>query len=223
MQLSPIIISLKTASAAIALTFLLGLFVARWILNMKSQKIKMLLDGILTLPLVLPPTVIGFLLLLVFGVNRPIGRFLLEFLGVRIVFSWSATVIAAAVISFPLMYRSARGAFEQVDQNLIMAARTLGMSERRIFWRIIIPLALPGVVGGGILSFARGLGEFGATAMIAGNIENKTRTLPLAIYSEVAAGNMHTASSYVIIVLSISFIVVVLTNYLSVKERKYLR
>lgn len=223
MQLSPIIISMKTASAAIALTFLLGLFVARWIVKMKSEKIKMILDGILTLPLVLPPTVMGFLLLIVFGVNRPIGKFLLQFLGVKIVFSWTATVIAAVAISFPLMYRSARGAFEQVDQNLIMAAKTLGMSERRIFWRIIMPLALPGVAGGGILAFARGLGEFGATAMIAGNIANETRTLPLAIYAEVAAGNMQTASYYVIIVMLISFIVVVSTNYFSIKERKYLK
>ncbi|HNR05277.1 MAG TPA: molybdate ABC transporter permease subunit [Bacillota bacterium] len=223
MQMSPIIISLKTASASIALTFLSGLYVARWIVRMKSDKAKMILDGILTLPLVLPPTVAGFLLLIVFGVNRPVGKFLLQFLGTKIVFSWSATVIAAAVISFPLMYRSARGAFEQVDQELIMAARTLGMSERRIFWEIIMPLALPGVAGGGILAFARGLGEFGATAMIAGNIENKTRTLPLAIYSEVAAGNMQAASYYVIIVMLISFVVVVLTNYFSIRERKYFK
>ena len=223
MQISPILISMKTAFVAIALTFLLGLFVARWVVDMKSERLKMILDSLLTLPLVLPPTVMGFLLLLIFGVNRPIGKFLLDFLGVKIVFSWSATVIAAVVISFPLMYRSARGAFEQVDQNLIMAARTLGMSERRIFWRIVMPLALPGVVSGGILAFARGLGEFGATAMIAGNIENKTRTLPMAIYSEVAAGNMDLAAYYVIIVLSISFIVVALTNYLSIKERKYLK
>ncbi|MCM0650522.1 molybdate ABC transporter permease subunit [Clostridium swellfunianum] len=223
MQMSPIIISIKTASAAIALTFLLGLFAARWIVKMKSEKIKMILDGILTLPLVLPPTVMGFLLLIVFGVNRPIGKLLLKFLGVKIVFSWTATVIAAVVISFPLMYRSARSAFEQIDQNLIMAARTLGMSERTIFWKVIMPLALPGVAGGGILAFARGLGEFGATAMIAGNIENKTRTLPLAIYAEVAAGNMKSASYYVIIVLLISFVVVVLTNYFSLKERKYFK
>jgi len=223
MQMSPIIISLKTASAAIALTFMLGLFVAKWVVEMKSEKAKMILDGILTLPLVLPPTVVGFLLLIVFGVNRPVGRFLLQFLGIKIIFSWTATVIAAVVISFPLMYRSARSAFEQVDQNLIMAAKTLGMSENRIFWRITMPLALPGIAGGGILAFARGLGEFGATAMIAGNIANETRTLPLAIYSEVAAGNMQTASYYVIIVLLISFIVVVLTNYFSMKERKYIK
>jgi len=223
MELSPVLISMKTASAAITLTFVSGIFAARWIAGMKSEKMKMILDGLLTLPLVLPPTVIGFLLLIIFGVNRPIGRLLLEFLGVKIVFSWTATVIAAVVISFPLMYRTARGAFEQVDQDLISAARTLGMSERRIFWRIMMPISLPGVAGGGILAFARGLGEFGATAMIAGNIQNSTRTIPLAIYSEVAAGNMESAAFYVIVVLSISFVVVVLTNYLSMKERKYLK
>ena len=119
------------------------------------------------------------------------------------------------------MYRSARGAFEQIDENLISAARTLGMSEMKIFWKIIMPLALPGVASGGILAFARGLGEFGATAMIAGNIENKTRTLPLAIYSEVSAGNMDSALEYVLIVLSISFVVVILTNYFALKGRRW--
>lgn len=223
MDISPIIISMKTATVSMALTFLLGLFVARFIVKIKSEKAKMILDGILTLPLVLPPTVMGFFLLFIFGVNRPIGKFLLEFLGVKIVFSWTATVIAAVVISFPLMYRSARGAFEQVDQNLIMAARTLGMSEKKIFWKITMPLALPGVASGGILAFARGLGEFGATAMIAGNIEDKTRTLPLAIYAEVAAGKMDTAFKYVLIVTVISFVVVVLTNYFALRGRKYLK
>lgn len=223
MDVSPIIISLKTATVSMIITFLLGLFIARFMVNIKYEKVKIILDGILTLPLVLPPTVMGFFLLIVFGINRPIGKMLLDFLGVKIVFSWSATVIASIVISFPLMYRSARGAFEQVDQNLIMAARTLGMSERKIFWRVIMPMALPGVTSGGILAFARGLGEFGATAMIAGNIANKTRTLPLAIYSEVSAGNMDTALNYVLIVTVISFVVVVLTNYFTIKERKYLK
>jgi molybdate transport system permease protein len=223
MDISPILISLKTALVSMVLTFLLGLFAARFIIKIRSEKIKMILEGILTLPLVLPPTVMGFFLLIIFGVNRPIGKFLLEFLGVKIVFSWSATVIASIVISFPLMYRSARGAFEQVDKNLIMAARTLGMSEKKIFWRVMMPLALPGVVSGGILAFARGLGEFGATAMIAGNIANKTRTLPLAIYAEVAAGNMDSALIYVLIVTLISFIIVVLTNYFASRERENLR
>lgn len=223
MDISAVIISMKTASAAIVLTSLLGLSAARWLVKLKSDKIKMVLDGILTLPLVLPPTVVGFFLLIVFGVNRPVGKFLLDFLGVKIVFSWPATVIAAVVISFPLMYRSARGALEQVDENLVMAARTLGMPERKIFWRITMPLALPGIAAGGILSFARGLGEFGATAMIAGNIANRTRTLPLAIYSETAAGNMQAAYEYVLVVLLISFFVVVLTNYFTLKERRYLK
>ena len=223
MDISPIIISLKTASVSMILTFLLGILIARFIVNMKNEKLKMILDGILTLPLVLPPTVIGFFLLMIFGVNRPVGKFLLEFLGVKIVFSWYATVVASVVIAFPLMYRSARGAFEQVDKNLIMAARTLRMSERKIFWKIIMPMALPGVASGGILAFARGLGEFGAATMIAGNIANKTRTLPLAIYSEVAAGNMDLAMNYVLIVTIISFIIVILTNYFTIKERKYLK
>ncbi|MGB4439427.1 MAG: molybdate ABC transporter permease subunit [Sedimentibacter sp.] len=222
MQLSPILISMKTASAAVIITFLFGLFAARCIVNLKSEKIKMILDGILTLPLVMPPTVMGFFILYIFGVKRPLGKFLLDFFSVKIVFSWTATVIAAVVISFPLMYRSARGAFEQVDENLIMAGRTLGMSEKKIFWRITMPLALPGVASGGVLAFARGLGEFGATAMIAGNISGKTRTLPLAIYSEVAAGNMQVALDYVLVVLAISFIVVVLMNYFTLKGRKYM-
>ena len=221
MDISPIIISLKTAALSMIITFLLGLFIAKFVVNIKYEKVKMILDGILTLPLVLPPTVIGFFLLIIFGVNRPVGKFLLEFMGIKIVFSWWATVVASVVISFPLMYRSARGAFEQVDQNLIMAGRTLGMSERKIFWHVIMPMALPGVASGGILAFARGLGEFGATAMIAGNIANKTRTLPLAIYSEVAAGNMESALKYVLVVTIISFIIVILTNYFTIKERKY--
>lgn len=222
MELSPILISLKTASAAILITFFLGIFVARWAVNIKSEKLKIIIDGILTLPMVLPPTVMGFLILLVLGVKRPVGKFLLEYLGVKIVFSWTATVIAAVIISFPLMYRSARGAFEQVDQNLIMAGRTLGMSESKIFWKVIMPLALPGIASGGVLAFARGLGEFGATAMIAGNIENITRTLPLAIYSEVAAGNMDSAMNYVVVVLCISFVVILLMNYFTLKGRKFL-
>lgn len=223
MDISPIIISLKTAVISMIFTFLLGLFIAKFVVNLKCEKAKMILDGFLTLPLVLPPTVIGFFLLLIFGVNRPIGKFLLEFMGIKIVFSWWATVLASVVISFPLMYRSARGAFEQVDEHLIMAGRTLGMSEKKIFWRIIMPMAIPGVASGGILAFARGLGEFGATAMIAGNIANRTRTLPLAIYSEVAAGNMDSALNYVLIVTIISLIIIILTNYFTIKERKYLK
>lgn len=218
MEISPILISLKTATVATFFTFIFGIFAAKLVLDIKSERIKAILDTVFTIPLVLPPTVVGFLLLLIFGLKRPIGRFLLEFMGIRIVFSWKATVIAAIVIAFPLMYRTARGAFEQVDESLIMAARTLGMSEKKIFFKIFLPLASPGILGGAILSFARALGEFGATAMIAGNIENKTRTLPLAIYSEVSAGNMKQASYYVVVVLAISFIVMLLMNYFARKQ-----
>lgn len=219
MDPSPILISLKTAGLSIVITFFLGLAMAWLVVSIRSRPLKMVLDGLLTLPLVLPPTVAGFFLLYLFGVKRPIGELLLNFLGVKIVFSWPATVLAAVVISLPLMYRSARGAFEQVDETLVQAARTIGMSEWAIFWRVIMPLALPGVASGGILAFARGLGEFGATAMVAGNIAGKTRTLPLAIYSAVAAGNMEGAYDYVLILVGISFLVVVGMNWFTEKGR----
>lgn len=220
MDWSPIFISMKTATVSIVLTFFLGVWAARLVVMAKSPKFKVIVDGILTLPMVLPPTVAGFFLLLIFGVKRPLGRLFLELFGVKIVFSWAATVITATVIAFPLMYRAARGAFEQVDVTLIYAARTLGFSERKIFWKIIMPAAMPGVLSGAILAFARGLGEFGATAMLAGNIAGETRTLPLAIYSEVAAGKMSAAYKYVWIIVAISFIVVVLMNVLAARERR---
>lgn len=218
LEVSPILISIKTAVVAIFITFFLGIAMAQWVVSLRSKKVKMLIDGIFTLPLVLPPTVIGFLLLYLFGVKRPIGKFLLEYFSVKIAFSWEATVLAAVVISLPLMYRSARGAFEQIDDDIINAGRTLGMSEWRIFFKLKIPLAMPGITSGGILAFARSLGEFGATAMIAGNIAGKTRTLPLAIYSEVAAGHMERAYEYVIIIVIVSFFIVFLMNYYSSKE-----
>lgn len=219
MDFSPVIISMKTASAAIAITFFMGIWAARIVVNLRSENMKMILDGILTLPLVLPPTVAGFFLLYIFGVKRPAGIFLEKFFHYKIVFTWQATVLAAVVISFPLMYRSARGAFEQVDQNLIFAARTLGLSEWKIFWKILIPAAAPGILSGGVLSFARGLGEFGATAMIAGNIAGRTRTLPLAIYSDVAAGDMESAGKYVMIIVAFSFVIVAGMNYFAGKQR----
>ena len=131
--------------------------------RIRSRKLQLVCDGILTLPLVLPPTVAGFFLLYIFGVKRPVGRFFLEFFGTKIAFSWQATVLAAVAISFPLMYRSARGALQQVDENLLYAGRTLGMSEWCIFWKVWFPNAMYGILSGGILAFARGLGEFGAT------------------------------------------------------------
>jgi molybdate transport system permease protein len=218
MNISPVLISLKTASAAILVTFFTGLFAAGLSTRLRRRGWKMILDGILTLPLVLPPTVAGFFLLYIFGVRGPVGKFFLDFFSVKIAFSWSATALASTAISFPLMYRSARGALEQVDLNLVYAARTLGMSEWAIFWKVSLPTAMPGVASGAVLAFARGLGEFGATAMIAGNIAGKTRTLPLAIYSTVAAGDMETAYGYVLVIILVSFIIVALMNYFTVLE-----
>ena len=179
----------------------------------KNEVSKIFVDGILSLPLVLPPTVTGFFLLYVFGNNRVVGQFFSQELGVQIAFSWIATVLAAAVISFPLMYRSARGAFEQVDVELLQAGRTLGMSEWSIFRTVLLPNALPGIISGGVLAFARGLGEFGATAMIAGNIAGKTRTLPLAVYSSVISGEMGEAAYYVAVVVALCLVMVVGLNW----------
>ena len=217
---SPIWISFKCAAFSIFITFFLGLFAARWMMTLKNKVIQLIFDGIFTLPLVLPPTVMGFFLLLIFGVNQPIGSFFLNVLGVRIAFSFSATVIASVVISFPIMYRSARGALEQVDEDLVDAARTIGMSETSIFFKVLVPNALPGIISGGVLSFARGLGEFGATAMLAGNIVGKTRTLPLAVYSEVVSSDMHSASFYVVVIIAICFTAVVLLNIYQLWEKK---
>lgn len=212
MDWSPVLISVKTASLSIFITFFLGIFAAGVVIRLKNETSKIICDGILTLPLVLPPTVAGFFLLYLFGVKRPIGQFFIDFFGVKIAFSWGATVLAAVVMSFPLMYRSARGAFEQVDPDLTAAARTLGMSEWEIFWKVLFANATPGILSGGVLAFARGLGEFGATSMIAGNIAGKTRTLPMAVYSEVAAGNMGAADRYVAVIVVIAFISILLMN-----------
>lgn len=215
MDYSPIIISLKTASLSIVVTFFLGLAAGKMVYTMKNNRVRMIMDGVFTLPLVLPPTVAGFFLLYLFGVKRPIGEFLLTHFAVKIAFTWWATVLASVAISFPLMYRSARGAFEQVDVNLVYAGRTLGMSEQKIFWKVILPNAMPGILSGAVLAFARGLGEFGATAMIAGNIAGKTRTLPVAVYSAVAAGDMELAYRYVIILVVISFFILSCMNYMA--------
>lgn len=212
MDWSPVLISMKTASLSIFITFFLGIFAAGVVIRLKNETSKIICDGILTLPLVLPPTVAGFFLLYLFGVKRPIGQFFIDFFGVKIAFSCGATVLAAVVMSFPLMYRSARGAFEQVDPDLTAAARTLGMSEWEIFWKVLFANATPGILSGGVLAFARGLGEFGATSMIAGNIAGKTRTLPMAVYSEVSAGNMGAADRYVAVIVVIAFISILLMN-----------
>ena len=202
MDWSPLLISLATSLAATAVTLVAGLAAAAWRQN-RAGAGAALVDGIFILPLVLPPTVVGFLLLLLFGRNGPLGQLLLQF-GATVVFSWPATVIAATVVAFPLMYITARAALEQVDPHLLQAARTLGASEARIFREVALPLAWPGVLAGTILSFARALGEFGATLMLAGNIPGKTETIPIAIYFAVEANEIQRAMAWCAVDVGIS-------------------
>jgi molybdate transport system permease protein len=204
LYLEPLWISLRTVLTATVITFFLGIAAARWMAHHPS-KFKNIIDGFLILPMVLPPTVVGFGLLLLFGNQSPIGRLLIS-LGANVVFSWTATVIAAVVMAFPLMYMTARGAFEQVEPNIEKAARTLGASEWRVFWTVTLPLAWPGVAAATVLALARSLGEFGATLMLAGNIPGRTATIPIAIYFAIQGGDMNEALMLVIIVLVFSFL-----------------
>ncbi len=217
---SPLWISLRTAAATIVIVFFIGVIIAWWVERLQSQSLKIFTDAVITLPMVLPPTVAGFFLLYFFGNNRFLGQLIYQLTGIKIAFSWLATVLAAAVISLPLMYRSARGALSQVDKGMLEAARSLGMTEWRIFWRIHLPNALPGIIAGGLLAFARGLGEFGATAMIAGNIAGRTRTLPLAVYSAVAAGDWDAAGWYVAVIVGICLLVVIGLNVYLYKTKQ---
>ena len=211
MDFSPLWISLKTAFLATIITSIIGIFISYKMANYKGRG-RGLIDGDFTLPLILPPTVIGFFLLLICGKNGFVGKIFMSF-NKNIIFSWSATVIAATVVAFPMMYRTCRSAFEQIDKNMISAARTLGLSETKIFFKIAIPLAWPGIIGGLVLSFARALGEFGATLMIAGNIPGKTQTMPVAIFFAVEGGDMNKAMLWVLIIVAISFIMIFLLNY----------
>lgn len=210
LDLSPLWISLRVAAIATLFTFFAGTAVAYGMLNYRG-KAKSLLEGILISPLILPPTVVGFVLLVVFGKNGSVGQ-LLGSIEVSVVFTWYGAVIAATVVSFPLMYRTAQGAFEQIDQNLLAVARTLGASEWTVFRRVLLPLALPGLLAGIVLAFARSLGEFGATLMIAGNIPGQTQTVPMAIYFAVEAGATNEAWFWTVIILLISLSGIVAVN-----------
>ena len=208
---SPLIISLKTGVVATIVCFFLGLFAARKVIKL-SFKAKAVVDGILTLPMVFPPTVAGFILLLIFSRRRPIGIFLDQQLDIQVVHTWLGCILAASVIAFPLMYRNARAAFEQIDANLVYAGRTLGMSEMNIFWRIVVPTAGPGIASGTILTFARAMGEYGATSMLAGNIPGKTGTISQRIAMVIQDGDFATAGFWVVVVLLISFGIIFLVN-----------
>lgn len=219
---SPLWISLKTGVVATVISFFLGIFAARKVMHATPGK-KAVLDGILTLPMVLPPTVAGFFLLLLFSRRRPLGIFLYEQFDIKVVQTWLGCIIAATVIAFPLMYRNARAAFEQLDVNLIYAGRTLGMSEAKIFWKVVLPSAGPGVASGTILTFARALGEYGATSMLAGNIPGKTGTISQKIAMVIQDGDYLTAGVWVAIVVLIAFVVIFFMNLISGKHMKQVK
>lgn len=208
---SPLLISLATTIVATAATFLLGLLAARIMYGVRGS-LRAWIDGLLTLPLVLPPTVVGFFLLLLLGRKSWLGH-ALESIGITIVFSWPATVIAATVAAFPLMYRTTLGAFEQVNPNLLDAARTLGASESLVFRKVLLPMAAPGVLAGSVLAFARAMGEFGATLMLAGNIPGRTQTMPIAIFSAASGGDMRAASLWVCLIVVLSLAIIRLLNW----------
>ena len=217
---SPLLISLKTGVVATILSFFGGIYAARQVVK-AGPKTKAVIDGILTLPMVLPPTVAGFFLLLIFSLRRPFGAALYGNFGIKVVQTWLGCILAATVIAFPLMYRNARAAFEQVDVNLIYAAQTLGMPEWKIFWRVIMPAAGPGVASGTILAFARALGEYGATSMLAGNIPGKTATISQRIAMVIQDGDYQTAGVWVGIVILIAFGIIVLMNLAFGKGMKH--
>ncbi|MGL4344577.1 MAG: molybdate ABC transporter permease subunit [Cellulosilyticaceae bacterium] len=220
MEVTPLIISLKTAIWSTVLTFVLGLYAAKW--TMKLKRFQTIVDTLLTLPMVLPPTVVGFLLLVLFGKNSGVGT-LLSQLGITIVFSWAGTVIAAVVVSFPIMYRTARGAFEQLDPDLIYAAQTLGLTDYQIFYQIMIPNCWRGIVAGTILTFARALGEFGATVMLAGNIPGKTQTMALAVYTAVQNGDRSLAYEGVGVMVIISLMTMMLMYQINSSQVEWMK
>lgn len=219
---SPLFISFKAGLIATVIAFFSGLLLAGMVMRL-SEGARGMVDSILTLPLVLPPTVAGFFLLLIFSLKRPFGEFLWMHCGMKVVLSFGGCVIAASVIAFPLMYRNARAAFEQVDITMIEAARTLGLSESFIFWRITVPIAAPGIISGTVLAFARAIGEYGATTMLAGNIKGKTQTIATCIASEVAVGNIKLAGFWVAVIMSFSFIILWIIHRVTARGKKAIK
>lgn len=215
----PFWVSLKTSGLALVISFVFGLLAA-WRVVGTSSRIKGLLDSVFTIPMVLPPTVCGFLLLMLFGQSTAVGRWLIAH-GVSLVFTWQAAVIAAVVVSFPLVYRTALGAFESLDSRMLDAARTLGWSESRIFRKIMLPLAWPSIAAGTVLAFARAMGEFGCTLFFAGNYAGITQTIPIAIYFEWMGGNTSVALFWVVVVIAFSFLVVWGINAYTARHQGY--
>ncbi len=220
-DMSPLWVTLKTTLTAIVFIFILGLAAAYFSLRIPARA-QDIADSIFTIPMVLPPTVCGFLLLLGLGKNTPVGQWF-DAIGFPLIFSWQATVIAAVVVAFPLMYRSARGAFENLDPNMLDAARTLGWSNAKIFFKLMLPLSWSSIAAGTVLSFARALGEFGATLFLAGNYLGVTRTVPIAIYFEWMNGNTDVAIFWTVVIMAFSFLVILFINLWGRRTTKYRR
>ena len=212
MDYSPLWVTLKISLAATVIVFVTGLLASWGVTSMRKG--RAVIDAVLSLPLVLPPTVVGFLLLICLGSNSPIGK-VLDSLGMRVIFTWQGAAVAAAVVSFPVMYRGMRGAFEQIDENVVNAARTLGLSEFTILRKVMIPMALPGITASVVLSFARCLGEFGATLMVAGNIPGRTRTMSVAVYTAMQSSDRELAFKWVAIIIVYSLVILIVMNALS--------
>ncbi|MEG0919307.1 MAG: molybdate ABC transporter permease subunit [Anaerovoracaceae bacterium] len=215
---SPLIISVKTGIVATIISFFIGIHLAKRVMVWGKKK-RALIDGLMSLPLVLPPTVAGFLLLIIFSKRRVVGSFLFDTFDISVVQTWLGCILAATVIALPLMYQNTRAAFDQVDMNLIYAARTLGMSERKIFYKVLLPVARPGIIAGAILCFARAMGEYGATSMLAGNIAGRTGTISQTIAMVINDGNYMKAGIWVCIVMVISFVVIYGVTVLSSKDK----
>ena len=217
----PLFNSLRIAAISCVLVFFTGIFFAYYAAKL-PRALKGVLDVILTLPMVLPPTVCGYFLLLVFGVKRPLGAFLLRF-GVKLVMTWYGGILAAAVVAFPLMYRTARGAFESFDKNLAYAGQTLGLSNTYIFWCVRMPACRQGILAGTVLAFARALGEYGATSMLIGYTPGKTATISTTVYQLWRTNDERGAFFWVMVNLAISTVVLLTVNMLEARQKKAVR
>lgn len=214
----PIIISLKVSVISTIITSVLSIFIA-WMMVKFNKKNGSILEAIITLPLVLPPSILGYILLIIIGNNGLIGKFFYDNFEWSVIFTWKACVIASVIVSFPLMYQNCKSAFQSIDKKILNAARTMGASEWKIFFRIAIPLAYTGIISGLVLAFARSLGEFGATMMVAGNIPRKTQTIPLAMYYAVERGDKVMANTLMIVVVTFSFLLIYFLNRWIEKRR----
>ncbi|WP_144550696.1 molybdate ABC transporter permease subunit [Bacillus sp. X1(2014)] len=213
---SPVRLSIEIAAVSGVWVLVLGLFFGKVMANTKFKG-KTLVETVFLLPLVLPPSVVGFLLIVIFGRNSPIGQMLEELFKQPVMFTWWAAVIASSVVAFPLMYQSVKTGLESIDEDIEYAARVDGANEYKLFIFITIPLAYKAIISGAILSFARALGEFGATLMFAGNIPGKTQTIPTAIYVAIDSGNMELAWLWVTSMIGISFIMLVCVHLMKSK------